>query len=195
MSRRGVTLLETLVALALTALVLGALSRSLAGAARSRSAATAEADRLSAARTILLRLAAEVESAVGERGIAVEPEDDVAPSAGSRLRLTTAVPAEAGSAPASDRRAIAYEVDGAAAVLLRREWAAPRPVDAPEQEPLAVLAGVRRLTVHCSDGSEWRRRWDASVLPRAVELVLAIDDGAGGVEDLRTTATVSLGGR
>jgi len=193
MSHRGVTLLETLVALALTALVLGALSRSLAGAARSRSAATAESDRLSAARTILLRLAAEIETAVGETGIVVEPEDGLGPSSGSRLRLTTVVRSDASSAPASDRRSIAYEVDGA--VLLRREWAAPRPTDAAEPEPLSVLAGVRRLAVRCSDGTEWRRAWNAAVLPRAVELVLTIDDGAGAVEDLATTATVALGGR
>ena len=189
MNRRGITLLETLVALALTALVLGALSRSVGGAARSRAAATAEADRLSAARTVLLRLASEVEAATGEAAIALE--DD--PDAGPRLRVTTMVRTDAAGAPASDRRTIAYEVDAAAATLVRREWSAPRPAE--DAEPLAVLAGVRRLGVRCADRDEWRRRWDASALPRAVELTLAVDDGAGGVEALATTATVALGGR
>jgi prepilin-type N-terminal cleavage/methylation domain-containing protein len=192
-SRRGVTLLETLVALALTALVLGALSRSLAGAARSRAAATAESDRLSAARTVLLRLAAEVEAATGEAGIVVEPEDELSPADGSRLRVTAVVRADPGPTPAGDRRAIAYDVDREAGVLLRRERAAPRPADA--LEPLAVLGGVRALSVRCSDGNEWRPRWDATALPRAVELVLAVDDGAGGVERLATTVAPALGGR
>ena len=195
MNRRGVTLLETLVALALTALVLGVLSRSLAGAARSRTAATTESERLSAARTILLRLAAEVEAAVGETGIAVEPEAGVGAASGSRLRLTTVVRTDASSPAASDRRAVSYEVDPAAAVLVRRERTAPLPADAPEPEPLAVLTGVRRLAVRCSDGAAWRGRWDAAALPRAVELVLHVDDGAGGVEELATTVPVALGGR
>ena len=190
---RGVTLLETLVALALTALVLSALSRSLAGAARSRTAATAESDRLSAARTVLLRLAAELEAATGEAGVAVEPEDELSPATGSRLRVTTIVRADPGPTPASDRRSVAYEVDHDAGALVRRERAAPGPVDA--VEPLVVLAGVRGLSIRCNDGSEWRPRWDATALPRAVELVLAVDDGAGGVERLATTVAPALGGR
>ena len=193
MNRRGVTLLETLVALALTALVLGALSRSLAGATRSRTAATAESDRLSAVRTVLLRLAAELEAATGEAGIAVEPEDELSPAAGSRLRVTTIVRSEPGPTPASDRRSVAYEVDHDTGALVRRERSAPRPADT--VEPLVVLAGVRALSVRCSDGSEWRPRWDATALPRAVEVALAVDDGAGGVERLATTVAPALGGR
>ena len=89
MKSRGVTLLETLVALALTALLLGTLSRSLAGAARSRTAAGAESDRISAARTVLLRLAAEIEAAVPETGIVLNP------SAG--LRVTAVVRSDPGA--------------------------------------------------------------------------------------------------
>ncbi len=195
MSRRGVTLLETLVALALTALVLGTLSRSLAGAARSRAAAGAESDRISAARTVLLRLAAEIEAAVPETGIAVEPSAGPGPGEGSRLRVTALVRSDARSALASDRRSISYEVDRVARVLVRRERVTPAPDDGPQPEPLAVLAGVRRLAVRCFDGREWRTRWDADVLPRAVELALGVDDGAGGIEELATTITVALGGR
>jgi type II secretory pathway pseudopilin PulG len=183
---RGVTLLETLVALALTALLLGTLSRSLAGAARSRSAAGAESDRISAARTVLLRLAAEIETAVPETGVAVDRElGEDSP----RLRITTLVRSD------PDRRSISYEVDRTMGVLVRRERAAPAPDDDPQPEPLAVLGGVRRLAVRCFDGTEWRAQWDADVLPRAVELALGVDDGAGGVEELATTITVALGGR
>ena len=187
MKSRGVTLLETLVALALTALLLGTLSRSLAGAARSRTAAGAESDRISAARTVLLRLAAEIEAAVPETGIVLDP------SAG--LRVTAVVRSDPGASPASDRRAITYEVDRAAGVLVRRERAAPVRDDEPPAEPLAVLAGVRRFAVRCFGDTEWQPRWDVEVLPRAVELVLGIDDGAGGVEELSTTVTVALGAR
>jgi type II secretory pathway component PulJ len=185
--RRGVTLLETLVALGLTALLLGTLSRSIAGAARSRAAAGTASDRISAARTVLLRLAAEIEAAVPETGIVLEP------SAG--LRVTAMVRSDPGASPASDRRTITYGVDRAAGVLVRRERAAPARDDEPPAEPLAVLGGARRFSVRCFGDAEWQTRWDAEVLPRAVELVLGIDDGAGGIEELSTTVTVALGGR
>ena len=193
MSRRGVTLLETLLALALTALILGTLSRSLAGAARSRSAAGTESDRVSAARTVLLRLAAEIEAAVPETGMAVDP--GLGPDSTPRLRVTALVRSDPGTSPASDRRSISYEVDRTTGVLVRRERAAPAPEAGPPPEPLAVLAGVRRLAVRCFDGTEWRTRWDADVLPRAVEIALGVDDGAGGTEELATTIAVALGGR
>jgi hypothetical protein len=80
-------------------------------------------------------------------------------------------------------------------VLVRRERAAPARDDEPPAEPLAVLTGVRRVAVRCFGDGEWRTRWDTEVLPRAVELVLGIEDGAGGVEELSTTVTVVLGGR
>ena len=193
MTRRGFTLLETLLALALTALVLGALARSLAGAARSRSLATAESDRLAAARTILLRLGAELEAAAGEAGIVVEPDAAPGLSSGSRVHLVTTVRTDASTLPASDRRAVAYEVDRAAGVLLRHEETAPMAPEAATPAPLAVLAGVRRLAVRSSDGTEWHDAWHSAALPRAVELVLGVDDGAGGVEELATTVTVALG--
>jgi type II secretory pathway component PulJ len=193
MSRRGVTLLETLLALALTALLLGTLSRSLAGAARSRSAAGAESDRISAARTVLLRLAAEIEAAVPETGMAVDP--GLGPDSTPHLRVTALVRSDPGTSPASDRRSISYEVDRTAGVLVRRERAAPAPEDGPPPAPLAVLAGVRQFAVRCFDGTEWRTRWDADVLPRAVEIALGVDDGAGGTEELATTIAVALGGR
>jgi len=185
-TRRGFTLLETLVALALTAVLLGTLSRSLAGAARSRSAAGAESDRISAARTVLLRLAAEIEAAVPETGVAVDRElgEDW-----PRLRLTSLVRSD------PDRRSISYEVDRTTGALVRRERAAPAPDDDPPPEPLAVLSGVRRLAVRCFDGTEWRTHWDADALPRAVEISLGVDDGAGGTEELATTVTPALGGR
>src|SRR6185295_1567933 len=124
-TRRGFTLLETL----------GALARSLAGAARSRSLATAESDRLAAARTILLRLGAELEAAAGEAGIVVEPDAGPGLSSGSRVHLVTTVRTDASTLPASDRRAVAYEVDRAAGVLLRREETAPMAPEAATPAP------------------------------------------------------------
>src|SRR5439155_1136637 len=63
MRRRGVTLLETLVALALTALVLAALEGTVVRAAGARARASAVAERAAAGRSILLRLTTELEAA------------------------------------------------------------------------------------------------------------------------------------
>jgi hypothetical protein len=99
-----------------------------------------------------------------------------------------------GGRPAADRRAVAYVVDRRAAALLRRERGAPEPADAPAAPPLAVLAGVRSLTVRSAGAEGWRARWPAGPLPRAVELRLSLDQGAGGADELSTTVAVALGG-
>lgn len=191
---RGVTLLEALVALAVTALVLGALSRALAGATRVRNDAAAGADRTAAARTVLLRLAAEIEAAAPGGDFVVEPEGPGV-AAGARLRLTTLVRDAPGPRPTTDRRAVAWAVDPASRTLVRREALRPAPEDA-LPPPLAVLDGVVRLGVRCTDGGTWRPRWAAGgPLPRAIALSLALDDGRGGTEELATTVTVALGGR
>src|SRR2546430_16205410 len=65
MRRRGVTLLETLVALALTALVLAALEGTVVRAAGARARASAGAERAAAGRSILLRLTIELEADPG----------------------------------------------------------------------------------------------------------------------------------
>ena len=189
MSRRGFTLLETLVALTVTALVLGALGGAVLRTATARTRATAAADRIAAGRTVLLRLTREIEAAVpppppgpeipAERFV-VDPPDT--PEGSSGLRFA---PLSASLAPAtSDLRPVAYAFEGGA--LVRRLG---------RGEPEELLAGVRRFRVRCSDGSAWHDTWRRGPLPRAVELSLEVDDGSDRSATFGTTVTVAAAGR
>src|SRR5438874_649508 len=83
MTPRGSTLLEALVALAIAAVVLAALSGATVRARAARTAAVARSDRLGAGRSLLVRLAAELEAArrpgPGERFVLHPPADGASP--------------------------------------------------------------------------------------------------------------------
>ncbi len=202
MRARGFTLLETLVALALTALVLGALGGAVLRAASARTRATDAADRAAAARTVLLRLAAEIEAAqppapedpAGRERFVVEPEASARPWSG--LRLATAIPGPPlTTTPTGDVRVVGYRVEPdpqrpGTGALVRRD----APPGAPEPPGHPVLEGVHRFRLRCFDGSTWSATWPASRLPRAVEVALGVDDGRGGVEELAVTVTLPAAG-
>ena len=190
MRPRGLTLLETLVALAITALVLAALAGTVRRAATARARATAEADRMGGVRTLLLHLAAELEAAhspdpgpaPGFEPFAVEPPARDRPWA--RLRLATGVPGE--------EHVVAYAVEPNRArpdvgVLVRRD----APPGAPEPPGYAVLDGVRAFRVRCFDGTAWHAAC-ADRLPRALEVAVGVEDGRGGVEELAITVTPAV---
>jgi type II secretory pathway component PulJ len=200
--RRGTTLLETLVALGITALVLAALQGVVVRARAARTAATASADRLAAARTVLLRLAAELEAAAAPAPLAtaegvVVRSPALARTPWSTLRLVAvARDAAPEGVPASDRRLVEWDVvpDDATGhgTLVRRESARPEPPGV-ERPAVPVLSGVRQFAVRCFDGSAWTPTWGPGPLPAAVEVVLGVDDGAGGTDELRTTVRLPVG--
>src|SRR5262249_56499746 len=68
------------------------------------------------------------------------------------------------------------------------------PPDAPEPAGVALLSRVRRFAVRCYDGGEWQAAWNVPALPRAVEVTLGVDDGAGGVDVYATTVALPLAG-
>ena len=196
MRSRGSTLLEALVALAIAALVLAALSGATVRARSARAEATARADRLGAGRTVLLRLAAELESArrpgTGER-FALEPPADGAPPWWSLSFPTAARGPIAGSTPTGDTSVVSYRIERdvdrpGAGTLVRRETTAPIP--ASEAPAIPVLPGVRALRVRCLDGAGWHPAWQAEDLPRAVEIAISQDDSRGGTEELVTAVAL-----
>jgi prepilin-type N-terminal cleavage/methylation domain-containing protein len=183
MPPRGFTLLETLVALAVTAVVLAALAGAVTHAIAARERATGVADRAAALRTVLLRIAHELEAATPvdadpRTRLVVEPARDARTT---RLRFAWR---------ASEPRLVAYAVEGDA--LVRREASRFAPPDAPEPPGVAVLDRVRDFRVRCFDGAEWSAGWALPRLPRAVELELTVDDGSGAPEALATTVAIPL---
>ena len=196
MRPRGATLLEALVALAIAGLVLAALSGATVRARAARTAATARSDRVGAGRTLLVRLATELEAArrpsPGERFV-VEPPADGAPPWSTLSFPTAARGPAAGATPAGDTSVVSYRVEPIAdrpgiGTLVRRESMAPVPASEPAAVP--VLGGLRALRVRCLDGGGWHAVWQSDELPRAVEIALAQDDGGGGTEELVTSVAL-----
>jgi prepilin-type N-terminal cleavage/methylation domain-containing protein len=178
--RRGLSLLEMLVALGAAALLLAALAGAVARAAQVRARATATAERIAVARTVLLRLADELVAALPADGPAA-PERFVVrvPDAGApfaTLRFATG---------AGDPRLVAYAVERSQLVRRAASRFAP-PEAAPV--PVTLVEGVRAFRLRCFDGHAWSATW-AGGLPRAVELSLVLEDG----EPLATTVALPRG--
>ena len=187
MNARGSTLLETLVALAITALVVSALASAVLRTASAREHATRSADRLASERSALLGITAALEAARradDDAAFAVDPPADAA-SPWSALRLLAA-----GSS--DDVRRVGYRV--ASGVLVRREAPRLAPADATPPD-VPVLDAVTLFRIRCFDGTTWTPLWASADLPRAVEVTLAVDDGAGGSDELSATIMLPAGGR
>lgn len=200
MKARGVTLLETLVALACAAMVLAALYGAVLRTTVAQARATAHADRIAAARGVLLSLASELEAAPAagfdrDARFAVAPPPDGGP-AWQTLRFVTGARGPAIAAddlPVVDYRVAADGGDGRG-TLVRSETPRRAPPRARGPDPVALVDAVRHFRVRCFDGRAWSSIWRVLTLPRAVELTLGVDDGTGGVEEVATTVTIPAGG-
>ena len=181
-------------ALAISALVLSALYGAMTRAAAARDRATRGAERMAAARALLVRIAEELEGALGseepgtpDRFVVAPPPDPGAPWSSLRMASLTG----------DETRVLSYRVEpataGRGAVLIRRAASRFAPPDAPEPSGVAAVADVKLFRVRCFDGTAWTSVWTAPGLPRAVEVALGIDDGAGGTEELATTVTLPRG--
>jgi prepilin-type N-terminal cleavage/methylation domain-containing protein len=180
--RGGFTLLETLVALAIAAVVLSALYGAVARAAVARERPTRSAERASAARTLLLRLASELEATTTltgarQRGAPCRRRPPDAPS-WSTLRFATRdvvaqPPTRSASSPIASR---------------------PRPAERregplPGASMRASLTDSRCSRACASSACAARRERlarpvDGAALPRAVEIAIGTTT-ARGTDELR----------
>lgn len=168
-SERGFTLLETLLALAIGGLVLGAAYAAVVRAAAARDGAVARTAGVAGARRALLEVAQALETAVPRPFAASERE----------LRLAHADP---------EPRLVRYALEGTQLVERRSSpFAAASAAAAP---PRVLLDDVRAFTVRCFDGGAWTGGWTGEAAPRAVELAIRAGDG----EELRTRVVLPLGG-
>jgi type II secretory pathway component PulJ len=156
--RGGFTLLETTVALGLTAIVLSALAVAVPAGLRAERGARARLERATTARGVLLHLERELASALAEPVV-------VAATPRPLLEFT-------GGAEPGER--VAYTVDGT--TLVRR--ATPRFATSPTAGPgTPVLVDVSALEVRAFDGRDWLPQWHERAAPEAVRVRIVFVDG------------------
>jgi len=166
-SSHGFTLVETLVALAVTAVVLAALATAVPATLRANAVATARLDQATAARALLLHLERELATAMPEPFL-------LAPAPAPRLEFT-------GGAEPGQR--VVYEVLRDA--LVRRTGPRFTPLD-PQAPGVRVLEHVAAITLEAFDGRDWIAAWQTSGPPEAVRIRIRFTDG----ESLGTVAVI-----
>ena len=164
---RGFTLVETLVALAVTAVILAALATAVPTTLRANTVASARLEQATAARTLLLHLERELTT--------TSPEPFLLASAPApRLEFT-------GGREPGER--LVYTVERGA--IVRR--AAPRFASTDSHASgVPVLDQVAVLTLEAFDGRDWVATWQSSRPPEAVRVRIRFADG----ETLGTVATI-----
>ena len=156
--RRGFTLVETAVALAVTAVVLVALATAVPATLRANAVATARLEQAAAARSFLLHLERELATALPEPFVlAARPTP--------RLEFT------GGTEPG---RRLAYGVEHGAIVRRTTPRFAPANVQAPG---VPLLRDVDTVALEAFDGRDWVAAWHASTPPEAVRLRIRFADG------------------
>jgi general secretion pathway protein J len=156
---RGFTLIETVVALAITAVILTALATAIPAALAARRTATEHLERAATLRAVLVHLDRELAGALAEGFVVSEPPDAV-------LRFV------GGPEPGLQ---LLYRVEQGA--LVRRTAPRGAAPPAPAGPPTALLDGVRACRFAAFDGETWRSTWTTETPPPAVRLTLDLADG------------------
>ena len=159
MSRRGMTLLELVVAMAVGLLVVAVSSRAVLQSRDARDRVQVESDRLAAARSALLLLMRELEqSRPGDLRVERAPR-----AAAPRVHAGIDVP---------EPLLVSYRVRDE--TLLRRERLRFAARD--DSREIALLGGVRAFDVRCLADGEWHASWDRPALPDAYRVRLELED-------------------
>ncbi|RNC68138.1 MAG: prepilin-type N-terminal cleavage/methylation domain-containing protein [Desulfuromonadales bacterium] len=186
---RGFTLLETLVALLLLAIVSAALYGSFFSVVRARERSAEGGEQRRELHGTLDLIRREVAGAIYRQGntrLSFVVEDrDIFGKPASTLALTTiAPPAGEGSYPASDLLAVRYAMkERERSLYLTRE--ATDPFSSVKPIPYPQMEEIEGFLVECYDGSSWVRSWNTELnptLPRRVRITLTLREGETSAE-------------
>jgi len=208
--RRGFTLLELLVALAIVAVVITLLYESFNAVLRSTQLVDEESEIDQMVRISMERITSELRSAyyglpsqtagsstfmfVGQDSMASDYPTDT-------LRFSTLSHARVSSGNADPTVSIVEyslvpvpETD--TAVLMHREETTPLSSSASGLEEYELAESVVGLSFRYFDGKDWTEQWndsDKKKLPKAVEIQLIIKDRAGQVRRFTTQTDIPIG--
>ena len=169
----GFTLIEMLVALALTSMIAAAGSTLLIGTLRASDSLEKTADAVNAADLAHTLMRDDFANAVMSAGRFRRPEE----SSSAFLAFVR----DGWNHPGTDEdRAslLAVEYSYSDGTLVRRAWLRPDPVSATPHMDRELATGLSRLTARYFDGRDWLPEWssDTGELPRAIELRLEYSD-------------------
>ncbi|MCS6924999.1 MAG: prepilin-type N-terminal cleavage/methylation domain-containing protein [Candidatus Binatia bacterium] len=201
---RGFTLLEVLVAAAISSFLLAALSGVFWRTLASKRVVEEQAARVRAAHTVLLRIGDELRGSIPTATSSLRGrtrQDDAFPQAS--LSFVSVVPlASTARGGAGDLQRIEYRLvptpgEPAHYQLVRGAWLDLRADQDAADEFVPVLSHLRGLRVRFFEGRRWVEEWGGEMtsghLPQAVEVTLYLDNLAGGeVATFSTTVTLPL---
>jgi len=176
---RAFTLLELLVALAVVAIVLGALFASLRIAFRAKSSTEEAVEPMQRAQIALSFLRRDLESALPPSGVLASLfQGSPADQDNSDLLFDAAVDAPPQATMQTDIRQIEYLVltEGSDRLLVRRVTSNLLAPIVPDPDDEVVCRGVVNFSLQYYDGSNWNDTWDSTqqqnALPAAVQISL-----------------------
>ena len=183
MKPAGFTLLETMVALALTAIVLTSVRGLVDHVAARRDHAIAAADRVDRTRSALEQIAADLASTVA-------PD----PTAAPRIELHPARP-RVGTWPTLRVATATADALAETQVITYAVVADPQPhlVRRGPFGEVTLLDAVRAFRVRARGQAEWVDEWLDDAPPRAVEIALAVASPAADEPPLQTVVPIPVG--
>jgi len=182
-SRRGFTLLEILIALALLGVLAGALYGSYFSLIKGRESANEGMEGRRELRTTLDLLRREINAALYSRNnkrLHFSVEDrDVFGKPASVLAFTAVVPPQAGGQVVSDQVDLKYEILAREKqlILSRQVKDLYHSGEAPRYPQMESVEG---FLVECQNGDTWVKTWDTAInngLPKAVRITVTVTDG------------------
>lgn len=203
---RGFTLLEVMVAAAISGFLLAALSGVFWRTLASKRVVEQRAARVRAVHTVLLRISDELRASIplpsATRSLRGQTRQ-ADPFPHASLSFVSVAPlAFTARGGAGDLQRIEYRLaptpgEPAHYQLVRGAWLERRADQDAADEFVPVLPYLRGLRVRFFDGQRWVEEWGGEItlgrLPQAVEVTLYLDDLAGGeVATFSTTVTLPL---
>jgi len=183
LSSKGFTLLEILIALALLALLAGALYGSYFSLIKGRESANEGMEARRELRTTLDLLRRELNSAVYRRNdkrlhFSVEDKDLFGKPA-SVLSFTALAPPQPGGQVVSDQLDLRYEIlEREKQMILSRQ--AKDLYHSGEAARYPQMESLEGFLVECQNGDKWVKTWDTAInngLPMAIRVTVTVKDG------------------
>jgi general secretion pathway protein J len=181
--KRGFTLLELLIALALLGVLAGALYGTYFSLIKGRESAIAGMEARRELRTTLDQLRREINSALYSRNnkrlhFSVENRDIFGKPA-SVLAFTCIAPPQPGGQIVSDQLDLKYEVvEREQQMILSRQ--ARDLYHAEEAARYPQMESIEGFLVECQNGDKWVKIWDTAInfgLPKAIRITVTVKDG------------------